>query len=66
MKSRVTYAKFDPTGLMELSYSCATIGGRNSLETGEQKLLGAFMDENEPWLLVGIVNRDPFFVTQIL
>ena len=22
------------------------------------------MDENEPWLLVGIANRDPFFVTQ--
>ena len=24
------------------------------------------MDENEPWLLIGIPSRDPFFVTQYL
>ena len=24
------------------------------------------MDENEPWLLIGIPNRDPFLVTQYL
>ena len=25
-----------------------------------------FIDENEPWLLIGIPSRDPFFVTQYL
>ena len=24
------------------------------------------MDEDEPWLLIGIRNRDPFFVTQYM
>ena len=29
-----------------------------------QKLLDEFIDENEPWLLIGIPSRDPFHVTQ--
>ena len=31
-----------------------------------QKLLEEFIDENEPWLLIGIPSRDPFLVTQFL
>ena len=31
-----------------------------------QKLLEEFIDGNEPWLLIGIPRRDPFFVTQYL
>ena len=42
------------------------IGGWNSLQPINQKLLEEFMDENEPWLLIGIPSRDPFFVTQYL
>ena len=34
--------------------------------TVNQKLLEEFIDENEPWLLIGIPSRDPFFVTQYL
>ena len=42
------------------------ISGWNSLQPSNQKLLEEFADENEPWLLIGIPNRDPFFVTQYL
>ena len=31
-----------------------------------QNLLEEFIDVNEPWLLIGIPCRDPFFVTQYL
>ena len=31
-----------------------------------QKLLEEFVDENEPWLLIGIPSRDPFLVTENL
>ena len=31
-----------------------------------QNLLEEFTDEHEPWLFIGIPNRDPFFVTQYL
>ena len=36
------------------------------MQTINQQLLEEFIDENEPWLLIGIPNRDPFFVTQHL
>ena len=49
---------------MDLSIS--KIGGWNSLQTINHKLLEEFIDENEPWLLIGIPSRDPFFVTQYL
>ena len=29
-------------------------------------MLEEFTDENEPWLLIGIPNRDPFFLTHYL
>ena len=31
-----------------------------------KKLLEEFVDENEPWLLIGTPNRDPFLVTHYL
>ena len=42
------------------------IGGWNSLQPINQNLLEEFIDENEPWLLIGIPRRDPFLVTQYL
>ena len=33
-------------------------GGCNNLQPINQKLLEEFLDENEPWLLIGIPNRD--------
>ena len=56
--------KIDPKVVMDLSIF--KIGGWNSLHPSNQKLLEEFMDENEPWLLIGIPSRDPFFVTQYL
>ena len=49
---------------MDLSIS--KIGGWNSLRPINQNLLEEFVDENEPWLLIGIPSRDPFLVTQQL
>ena len=40
--------------------------GWNSLQSINQNLLKDFIDENEPWLLLGIPSRDPFLVTQHL
>ena len=31
-----------------------------------QNVLEYFFDKNEPWLLIGVPNRDAFFVTQYL
>ena len=42
------------------------IDGWNSLQPIDQYLLEEFIDENEPWLLIGIPSRDPFLVTQNL
>ena len=57
-------AKIDPKVVMDLSIF--SIGGWNSLQPINQKLLEEFIDENEPWLLIGIPSRDPFLVTQYL
>ena len=57
-------AKIDPNVVMNLSMF--KIGGWISLQPINQKLLEEFTDENEPWLLIGIPSRDPFFVTQYL
>ena len=32
----------------------------------QPKKLEEFIDENKPWLLIGIPNRDPFLVPQYL
>ena len=55
-------AKIDPKVVIDLSIF--SIGGWNSLQPINQNLLKEFIDENEPWLLIGIPSRDPFFVTQ--
>ena len=60
----VMNAKFDPKVVMDLSIY--KIGGWNSLQPSNRKLLEEFIDENEPWLLIGIPSRDPFLVTQYL
>ena len=55
-------AIIDPKVVMDLSIF--KIGGWNSLQAINQNLLEEFIDE--PWLLIGIPSRDPFFVTQYL
>ena len=57
-------AKNNPKIVMDLSI--CKIGGWNSLQPINQKLLEEFIDENEPWLLIGIPSRGPFLVTQYL
>ena len=52
VKNSVMNAQIDPKVVMDLF--------------SNQKLLAEFIDVNEPWLLIGIPNRDPFFVTQYL
>ena len=64
VKNFVMNAKIDPKVVMDLSVF--KISGWNSLQPSNQKLLEEFIDENEPWLLIGIPNRDPFLVTQYL
>ena len=64
VKNSVVIAKIDPKVVMELS--TFKIGGWNNVQPSNQNLLEAFMGEMEPWLLIGIPNRAPFFVTQYL
>ena len=42
------------------------IGGWNHLQPKNQRSLEVFVDENQPWLLMGIPSRDPFLVTHYL
>ena len=49
-----------------MDLSIFKIGGWNSLQTSNRKLLEEFINENEPWLLIDIPSRDPFLVTQYL
>ena len=64
VKNFVMYAKIGPKVVMDLSIF--KIGGWNSLKPSNRKMLGEFVDENEPWLLIGVLSRDPFLVTQYL
>ena len=64
VKKFVMNAKIDPNVVMDLSIF--KIGGWNSLQPIHQNLLEEFIDEKEPWLLIGIPSRDPFLVTQYL
>ena len=64
VKNFVMNAKIDPKVLMDLSIF--KIGGWNSLQASNQKMLEEFIDENEPWLLIGIPSRDQFLVIQCL
>ena len=58
VKNFVMDAKNDPKVVMDLSKF--KIGGWNSLQPINQILLEEFVDEKEPWLLIGISSRDPF------
>ena len=64
VKNFVMNAKIDPKVVMELSIFYT--GGWNSFQPISQKLLEEFIDENEPWLLIGIPSRDLFLVTEYL
>ena len=64
VKNFVMDAKIDPKVVTDLSIF--KIGGWNSLRPNNQNLLEEFIDESEPWLLIGIPSRDPFLVTQYL
>ena len=64
VQNGVMNEKIDPKVVMDLS--TFKVGGWNSLQPKNQKLLEEFIDENEPWLLIGIPSRDPFLVTQYL
>ena len=64
VKNFVMNVKIDPKVVMDLSIS--KIGGWRGLQPSNQNLLEEFTDKNEPWLLIGIPSRDPFFATQYL
>ena len=64
VENGVMNAKIDLKVVTDLSIF--KIGGWNSLEITNQKLLEEVFVKNEPWLLIGIPNRDPMFVTQYL
>ena len=61
MKSSVMDAKIDPKVVIDLSIFKS--GGCNELQAIDLKTLDKFIDENMPWLLVGISSRDPFIRT---
>ena len=54
----------DPKVVMELS--TFKIGGWNNLQPNNQHFLQQCMDENEPWLLIGIPNSHSFVVSQYM
>ena len=64
VKNFVMDAKIDPKAVLDLSIF--KIGGWNSLQPIDQHLFEEFVYRNEPRLLIGILSRDPFFVTQYL
>ena len=65
VKNFVMDAKIDPKVVMDLSVF--KTGGWNSLQPINQNVLEEFIiDENDPWLLIGISSRDPILVTQYL
>ena len=64
-KNFVTDAKNDPKVVMDLSIF-KNWRMEKSLQPINQELLEEFIDENEPWLLIGIPSRDRFLVTQYL
>ena len=64
VNNRVMNAKINPKVVMDLSKIKS--GGWNFLQPSNRKLLKAFINEDEPWLLIGIPSRDLLFVTQYL
>ena len=64
VKNFVMDAKIDPKVVTDLSIF--QIGGWNSLQTLNRKLLEELIDENEPWLLIEIPSKDSFLIIQFL
>ena len=64
VKTSVMNATIDPKIVMDPAI--INIGGWNNFQPDNRKLLEEFMDEDEPWLLIGIPKRDPVFATQHL
>ena len=57
--------KIDPKVVMDLSLFFED-RWMEQFTSQQPQMLESFMDENEPLLLIGISNRDPFFATQYL
>ena len=57
-------AKIDPKVVTDLLTFKS--GGWNNVQPSNSKIIGRLCDENEPWMMIGIPNRDLFFVTQHL
>ena len=64
VKNFVMDSKIDPKVVMDLSIF--KVGGWNILPPSNRKLFEEFIDENEPWLLIGIPIGDSFFTIQYL
>ena len=64
VKNFVMDANIDPKVVMDLSI--IKIDGWNILQPSNRKLLEDFIDEKEPWLLIGIPCRDSFLTIQYL
>ena len=64
VKNFVMNAKIDPK--VEMDLPVFQISGWNILQPSNRKLLEESIEEDEPWLLIGIPSRDPFLVTQYL
>ena len=64
VKHFVMDAKIDPKVVMDLSIF--KIGGWNTLHYSNRKSLDECIDENEPWLLIGILSKDLFLRIQCM
>ena len=64
VKNYVMDAKINPKHVMDLSIF--KVGGRNILQPNNQTSLEEFVDESEPWLLIGTPSRDSSVMIQYL
>ena len=64
VKNSMMNATIDPKVVMDLS--TFKIDGWNNVQPSNQKLLEEFMNGSEPWLLIGIPNRDQILRDTIL
>ena len=64
VKNIVKNAQTDPN--VEMYPSNLKLVDGTISSPSNQSLMDEFLDENEPWLSVGIPNRDPFFVTHYM
>ena len=64
VKNSVMNAKIDSEVMMDLSTFKISVW--NKLQPSNQHFFEGFIDEDGPWLLIGIPNRGPFFATHHL